>query len=601
MPLNHRSSTPRVPSRRRFLAATLLLGGAGAPRAATSGPARTLADLAERYAQARARFSPVMFATAFGDNRFDDQLPVDIAPAQARARVATYRALFAALHRLPREALSADDRLTHDLLHLELDTRLAEERFPGHLLALHQLDSIPNVLAAFATGQADQPLETVAQHEAFLQRLAALPAWTDQAIANLREGVRRGIVHARPVVDALLPQLRSLANPRLADNPYHAAAGHLNADIPPAQRERLQAAYARVVGTQLVPALQRLAEVVEREYRPASRTRVGWNALPGGEAWYRQLVREHTTTTLTPDAIHALGRREVARIQRALAALAPALGYDGPPARLLGWLHDAPRFKPFRSEAEVLDAYRAIDRRVQAALPRLVGRRPRAGLDIRPEPELTRAAASDHYASPAVDGSRPGVFWAVIDDPARYDQPTMTALFLHEAVPGHHLQLALQQELALPTFRQRSEITAYVEGWALYAETLGTELGLYDDPVARAGQLSMEMLRAARLVVDTGLHAGDWTRERALAYLADVAGLTPAMAANETDRYLAWPAQALSYTIGALKIQALRQRAQAALGARFELAAFHDAVLGQGALPLSLLEQRIEAWIAGPG
>lgn len=601
MPLNPRPFRSAAPTRRHFLAATLALGLADAPRASAAGPARALAELAERYAQTRARFAPVTFATAAGDNRFDDQLPVDIAPSQGRARVACYRKLLAALARLPRAALPADDRLTHDLLRIELETQLAEEGFPGHLLPLNQLDTIPNVLANFATGLADQPLETVAQHEAFLRRLAALPAWTDQAIVNLREGLRRGIVHCRPVVDALLPQLRALASPRLADNPYFAAAGHIRPELPPAQRRRLRAAYARVVGTQVAPALKRLAEVVEREYRPASRTRVGWSALPGGDAWYRQLVREHTTTTLEPAAIHALGLREVARLQGALAALAPALGYDGPPARLLTWLHEAPRFKPFRSEAQVLEAYRALDRRVQAALPRLFGRLPRAALDIRPEPELTRATASDHYASPAVDGSRPGVFWAVIDDPAAYDLPTMTALFLHEAVPGHHLQMALQQELALPTFRQRSEVTAYVEGWALYAETLGTEMGLYDDPVARAGQLGMEMLRAARLVVDTGLHVGDWSRERALDYLVEVAGLTPATAASQIDRYLAWPAQALSYTIGSLKIQELRQRAQAALGARFELAAFHDAVLGQGALPLSLLEQRIDAWIAGPG
>jgi uncharacterized protein (DUF885 family) len=288
----------------------------------------------------------------------------------------------------------------------------------------------------------------------------------------------------------------------------------------------------------------------------------------------------------------------VARLHAELAAVAPKLGYEGDPRTLLAWVRTSEGFRPFRSEQEILAAYRALDARVKARLPALFGRAPRAALDIRPEPELTRAAASDHYALPAADGSRPGIFWAVINDPKDYDASTMAALFLHEGQPGHHFQMALQQEMPLPRLRRHLWVNAFGEGWALYAETLGEELGLYADPVARVGALRLEMLRAARLVVDTGLHARGWTREQAIAYWVENVGSSQAQAANQVDRYMAWPAQALGYKVGSLQIQALRRRAQEALGTAFALSEFHDAVLGAGALPLSLLERRIGFWLA---
>jgi uncharacterized protein (DUF885 family) len=309
-------------------------------------------------------------------------------------------------------------------------------------------------------------------------------------------------------------------------------------------------------------------------------------------------VRDQTTTELDPDRIHALGLAEVARIQGELARIAPRLGYEGDPRGLLAWVRSEPRFLPFRDADLIVGAYRAIDEQVRARLPALFGRLPRAGLDVRLEPELTRATASDHYSVPAADGSRPGVFWAVVNDPAAYDATTMTALFLHEGQPGHHLQMALQQELELPRFRKRAWINAYGEGWALYAESLGREMGLYEDPAAYVGELRLEIFRAARLVVDTGLHAQGWGRDQAAAYLMETAGLTPAQAASQVDRYMAWPAQALGYKLGALRLQALRARAQDRLGERFELAAFHDLVLDEGPLPLSMLERRVDEWIA---
>ena len=570
---------------------------AGTAAFAADGSSR-LAALAQRYYDSQARLDPIVSATQAGDNRFDDQLVITIAPAQRRERFAMYRQVQRELKALDAKRLSPADQLTHALLARDLQTRLGFERFNDHLLPLQQMDSVPVLLATFGGGQSEQPIGTVTQYGAYLQRIGRLPAWAEQATINMREGMRRGIVQPKVVIHAALKQLRGLGGDCAAANPYCAPIRNFPASFTPAERERLSAAYKATVDGQIASALRRFTAFVETEYLAAGRDSVGYGALPEGAAWYRQWVRDQTTTELEPAQIHAIGLKEVARIQRELARIAPQLGYDGDPRQLLAWVRTNPKFLPYRSEAEILARYAEINRTVSAALPQLFGRRPKAPLEIRPEPDLTKASASDHYNVPAEDGSRPGVFWAVINEPAAYDASGMTALFLHEGQPGHHFHLALQQEMNLPLFRKRTWINAYGEGWALYAETLGHELGLYKDPAAYVGELRLEIARASRLVVDTGLHAEGWSRERALAYWIDNVGVSPAQAANQIDRYIAWPGQALGYKLGSLKIQELRERAQSALGDRFKLAAFHDAVLAEGSLPLPMLEAQIERWIA---
>jgi uncharacterized protein (DUF885 family) len=586
--------------RRHFTAALAgmpaLLRSTSTPAAAPDA-ATALAALAERHYEAQARFDPVVSATMLGDNRFDDQLPIGIAPAERQRRFAAVRGLQQALSAIDRQRLGARDRLTHDVLAHELRTRLGFAAFDDHLLPLQQMNAVPLLLATFATGQAEQPMATVTQREAYLKRIGALPAWVVQALANLREGRRRGIVLPRPVAVATLKQLKALGDGDAARNPFLAPVRAFPADFSDGQRSRLTAAYHAAVLGRIAPAMRRLADSFERDYLPVTRTTAGWGALPSGADWYRQWVRDQTTTTLEPERIHTVGLEEVARLQAQIERLAPALGHAGDPRQLLAWVRTQPRFLPFRSETEVLEAYRRIDASVRAQLPRFFGRLPKARLEIRPEPGLTKATASDHYKVPAEDGSRPGVFWAVINDPAAYDATTMTALFLHEGHPGHHTQMALQQELALPAFRQRAWINAYGEGWALYAETLGHEMGLYDDPAAMAGHLRMAIFRAARLVIDTGLHARGWSADQAVAYLMDTAGFNDAQARNQVLRYMAWPGQALGYTLGALTIRRLRDEAQARLGGRFRLPDFHDAVLGEGPLPLAVLEAHIGRWI----
>ena len=330
--------------------------------------------------------------------------------------------------------------------------------------------------------------------------------------------------------------------------------------------------------------------------------RQGWSALPNGAAWYAARIKDSTNLPLTPDAVHALGLKEVARIQQQLTALGPKLGYDGPEKQLPQWMAGQQKFKIFTTDEQVLDAYRALYATVQAKLPTYFSLIPKGKMELHLEPELTRATASDHYTPPAADGSHPGVFWPVVNDAKQYSRVDMVSLFLHEGVPGHHLHGALLKELDLPDFRKFStenpNSAAYTEGWALYSETLGRELGLYDDPVAYYGHLNAEMLRAARLVVDTGMHAKGWSREQAIAYLADTLGWSEARAKNQIERYMVWPAQALSYKIGSLKILELRARAQAALGDKFSYQKFHQVVIGDGTLPLPILEARVDKWIA---
>lgn len=563
--------------------------------AASAAQSRKFLQLADEYYDAIARFEPV-YATDNGDNRFDDQIGMAIAPAQRAAQFARYRDYTRRLGTIDRQQLTHRDRINYDVLAFELKSLLAYEPYPGHLLPVSQMDSLPVTLANFASGEGSQPLTTVPQYRAYLNRLTQLPAWIDQAIVNMQEGMRTGVTQPKAIMVSALPQFRKLVSPSPEQSIYYTPVQRMPASFSAADKARLTEDYRAAVA-RLLPALARLATFIETDYIPACRTSTGFAAVPNGAAWYATRVAEATTTSLTPEAIHAIGLKEVARIQAEFAKLGPQLGYDGPPAGLPVWVSQQSRFFPFKTEEEVQAVYRKLDGVLDEKLPAMFTLLPKARLDLRLEPELSRDTASDHYTAPAADGSRPGVFWSVVTDPAKYGSTGMTTLFLHEGKPGHHFHIALMQELGLPNFRKFGGNTAFTEGWALYAETLGREMQLFDDPAQYFGHLNDELLRATRLVVDTGMHAKGWTREQTIQYMKDTLGYD-AVARSETERYMAWPGQALAYKIGALKIMALRQRAQESLGDRFSLPAFHEQVLGDGTLPLSLLEAKIDHWIA---
>jgi uncharacterized protein (DUF885 family) len=572
-----------------------------APTPSAAAAERQLDRLAARFYDTRARFDPLLYATANGDSRYDDQIGMSISPKVRARYFAANHKLLDELHRLAGARLSDKARLNYAILEFEIRSQLDLERFPEHLLPLNHFDNIPSTLANYASGTGSQPLATPAQYRAYLARLEQLPAWIDQAIANMKEGVKKGIVQPKAITAKMLPQFRQLAASDPEASIFYTPIKNLPAGFSDQDRQNLTAGY-RQAAQKIAAALARLNTYLEKDYLPAGRETAGYGALPDGAAWYQARIRNNTNLDLTPAEIHALGEKEVARIQQQMAALAPKLGYDGPLKTFPQWVAAQPRFKPFTSDREVLDRYRAIYGAVEAKLPQYFSLLPKAKLDIQLEPELTRATASDHYTPVAADGSHPGVFWAVVNDPKDYSTVGMTTLFLHEGVPGHHLHAALLKELPLPDFRkfftEHPSAAAYTEGWALYCETLGREFGLYDDPAAYYGHLNDELLRAVRLVVDTGMHAQGWSREKAVAYMMDNLGYSEASAANQVERYMVWPGQALAYKVGALKILDLRAQAQRELGPKFSYARFHEVVLGDGTLPLPILQAQVEKWIA---
>ncbi|UGQ46672.1 DUF885 domain-containing protein [Massilia endophytica] len=563
--------------------------------AVSEAAAKKFRALADEYYDALARFEPVD-ATENGDNRFDDQIGMAISPVERKRQFDRYRGFSARLKQIDQRALTQRDRINYEVLAFELKTLLSYEPFPEHLLPINQMDSMPVTLANFSSGDASQPLKTVKDYDAYQNRLSQLPAWIDQAIANMDEGIRRGVVQPKAIMVSALPQFQKLVSAAPEQSIYYTPIGKLPASFSAEDKQRLTESYRATVG-KLLPSLSRLAAYLEQTYIPACRTSTGISALPNGAAWYKVRIADSTTTQLTPEQIHETGLKEVARIQSEYARLGPQLGYTGPAAGLPGWIAQQPKFFPFKTEDEVQAVYHKLNDVLDTKLPSMFTLLPKAKLDLRLEPELSRDTASDHYTAPAADGSRPGVFWSVVTDPKKYGSTGMTTLFLHEGKPGHHFHIALMQELELPNFRKFGGNTAFTEGWALYAETLGREMQLFDDPAQYFGHLNDEMLRAVRLVVDTGMHAKGWTREQTIQYMKDTLGYDE-VAKSETERYMAWPGQAVAYKIGALKIMELRQRAQKALGPRFSLPAFHQVVLEDGTLPLSLLETKVNNWIA---
>jgi len=566
---------------------------------ATSATAasKQLNRLADEYWDAQARFDPVS-AGESGDNRYADQIGMSIAPSNRAHQFALYKAILSRLHTIRRDGLAQRDQTSYDILDYELTTALRFEPFPEHLLPLNQMDALPVTLANYSSGQQAQPLSTVKDYQAYLSRLNQLGPWIDQAIANMREGMKRGVVQPKAIMQSALPQFKQLVAAKPEDSIYYTPVKNFPAGIVAADRKKLAASYHGTIAAKLNPALKRLADFIEHDYLPACRTSAGWSALPQGMDWYLARVASQTTTDLQPDRIHQIGLKEVARIQEEYARIGPQMGYNGPAAGLPTWVSEQAKYKPFKTDQEVIDVYRKLDAQLKTRLPALFSLRPKTPLDLRLEPELSRATASDHYTPPAADGSRPGVFWSVVNDPTQYGSTGMVTLFLHEGQPGHHFHIALMQEMGLPNFRKFGGNNAFTEGWALYAETLGTEMGLYDKPEDWFGHLNDEMLRAVRLVVDTGMHAKGWTREQAIQYMRETLGYPEALARSETERYMAWPGQALGYKIGALKIQELRARAEQALGPNFSLPKFHEIVLGEGTLPLALLEKKVDRWIA---
>ncbi len=576
----------------------LLLVSAGLAHAAA--PVSPFSALLDSYYEEYLALFPID-AASNGDNdpRYDAVWPNDISPEFRMKVAAMCDKYLAALAATDRAALSPTDRLSYDTLKWSLGVRREGTQQFFHLLPVNQFNSAHLTFAQMGAGASVHPFNTAQDYRNFLSRAQGFGAWVDTAIANMREGVKLGVVQPRILMERVLPQLEPMMSADPAQNIFFKPLEKLPAGLSAAEQAQLAAEYRAGINAVIRPAYARLHDFIRDEYLPHCRTSAGIGGLPGGPAAYAYTVRLQTTTDFTPAQIHDIGLGEVARIRGEMEKVRMQTGFKGTLNEFLKFVATSPQFSPYRTDEEVLNGYRAIEARVMAAVPRFFHHLPRTKFEVRATEKFRAATASAEYNAGTADGSRPGVFYVPIVDPLKFRTPRMEDLFLHEAIPGHHFQLSLAlEDTGLPRFRRYDANNAYVEGWALYCESIGRELGMYSDPYQYLGMLLGDMHRAVRLVVDTGIHAKGWTREQALQYGAEQEGGTPDLQVAEVERYMAWPGQALGYKMGQLKIRELRTLAEQKLGPKFDLKAFHDQILMEGALPLAVLETHLKDWIA---
>jgi len=532
-------------------------------------------------------------ATYRGDTRYDDRWP-DLTPAALKASSAGDARVLADLDRIPREALSPADQLNYDLFRIQYENRVAEAPFHPEYYDLKAREG-PQSLNETAERM---PFEKAADYDTWLRRLAALPAYLDQYAALLRRAASEKRTQPRVIMDRVLPQLQMQLVDRPDDSPFFEPFRKFPDALPEAERQRLTTEARRVIAEAVIPGYRRFTSVFRDEYLPACRDSVGIWDTPDGRAYYANRAKFHTTTALTPEQIHEIGLAEVARNRAEMLAVMREVGFGGTLQEFFRQLRTDPKFY-YATPDELFRAYVYAAKMIEPELPRLFGKLYRTPYGLRVIPATSAPnTTTAYYSGPSIDGKRPGYYYVNLYRPEVRPKYEIEVLTVHEAVPGHHLQIALAQEQAdLPKFRRFSGITAYIEGWALYSERLGYDLGLYQDPYSRFGQLTYDQWRAVRLVVDTGIHHMGWTRQQAIDYFLENAAKTEADIVNEIDRYIAWPGQALAYKIGQLKILELRDRARATLGDRFDIRAFHDTILATGAVPLEIVERTVDHWI----
>lgn len=585
-----------------LLAAIPSMTPARSPASATAqSPHDRLFALFHDSDEAQLRRNPVE-ALFRGDLRYADRLGDYITDAYYDGE---RKAAKDDLHRLAaidRASLSTTDQIAHDVF--KWQTEITLRGFQPDMLALTAVRPIDHFYGFhtfypdLASGAGAAPFKTLADYENNLKRHREFVTLLDRSIDRFRQGMKTGVVQPKLVVNNVIDQLNLQIAQGVEESTYYGPVKNFPADIPPADQARLRKEYADAIRDRIIPAYTRLRDFLKTEYLPVARDSVGLSGMPGGDRLYAYLIEKNTTLPLTAEDVHQLGLSEVKRIRDEMEAVRGQVGFQGDLGQFFTYLRTDKRFQP-QSREQLKEGYEAIGKRVSQRIPEQFSTLPKSPLEIRPVPEYReKTDAGGSYQQGTPDGSRPGIFYYnSYDLPSRYLWG-METLYLHEAIPGHHFQISLAQEnVALPAFMRFGGNTAFVEGWALYAETLWKDLGVETDPYQRMGGLSDEMLRAMRLVVDTGIHAKGWSRDQALNYMLTHSNIGKADATAEVERYIAIPGQALAYKIGALTILKLKAKAQKELGAKFDPRAFHAQVLDTGALPMSVLEAKIDAWI----
>ena len=565
---------------------------------AEAGNAARLNALYEQYWEENLKLNPIQ-ATQQGDTRYNDQLP-DAFSAEYRKQEHDFHARWLkAVQDVGSKGLAGQDLISYEIFVRKAEQELEGEKFPEWKQPINQFRSVPNSAVQLGSGTGAQPFKTVKDYDNWLTRAKRLPVLFDTAIANMRQGIKDGVVQPRALMTKVVKQLDNIIKEKPEDTLFWGPIQRLPESFSEADKTRLTAAYRDLVAKDLMPAYRKMRTFIADEYVPKARTSSGMEVLPDGKAWYAYNVRRMTSTDRTPAQIHQLGLDEVKRIHGEMEKVIKEIGFKGTLQDFFKFMQDDPQFV-FASEEELLKFYRGLEAKINQKIPQQFSLIPKSPFEIRPvEPFRAQSASGGQYQRPSEDASRPGIFYV-----NTYDLPTRKTwdaedLFLHEAIPGHHFQLALQQELTnLPMFRRFGSETAFSEGWGLYAESLGTDLGVYTDKYSYFGYLQNELWRAIRLVVDTGLHSKGWTREQVIKYMRDNSAESETSSISETERYMAIPGQALAYKSGELKIQELRKRAEKALGDRFDVREFHAEVLKDGTVPLSVLEGKIDRWIA---
>ncbi|MFO1474319.1 MAG: DUF885 family protein [Lysobacterales bacterium] len=580
--------------------ATPALRAADAPTA-TAPAADKAAQLDKFYAdywEALLKLNPLQ-ATFQGDNRYNDQMP-DFYSAEFRKQSHDFtREWLDKAQAIGSDGLQGQDLISYEIFVRDAKESLEGEQYPDWMLPVDQMGSIATFAAQLGNGTGAQPFKTVKDYDNWLARGDRIPVLVDSIIADMKAGIAAGVVQPKALMVKVVPQYDAIIKDKPEDSLFWGPIANMPKDFSAADKARLTDAYRAMIGDRMMPAFRKLRAFIANDYLPKTRDSVGLNQLPNGDAWYAYKVRATTTTDLTPAQIHQIGLDEVARIHGEMRKVMQQVGFKGSLQDFFEHMRTDKQFE-FKSEDALLAYYRGLEAKVMKGVPSQFSLLPKAGFEIRPvEAFRAKSAAGGEYQSPSEDGSRPGIFYVnTYDLPARKTWDAED-LFLHEAIPGHHFQLALQQELTgVPAFRRFGGNTAYIEGWGLYAESLGKDLGVYETPYDYFGYLQNELWRAIRLVTDTGLHSKGWTREQVIKYMLDNSAASETDATAEAERYIAWPSQATAYKIGELKIQELKKKAQAQLGDKFDPREFHAEILKDGALPLSVLEDKVDRWLA---
>lgn len=539
-------------------------------------------------------------ATANGDNRYNDKLTITIAESFKDSLKRFYEKQLNLIDKIDTSKLSDNDLISCELFRYEMKMNIEGLHFHNNYMPINQFWAFTLDFPQLGSGKGNQPFKTPDDYENFLSRMSVFPAWVDTAIYNMRKGIAEGWVLPRSLVIKILPQVNALIVKDVKESIFYDPLKELPESYSPEEKQRITAEYETAIATKIIPSYQKLHDFFEKEYLPKARATSGISSIENGKDYYTYCARRWTTTNLLPDSIYNIGLSEVARIESEMIKVKDKVGYKGDLKGFFEYVNTAPELYPFTTPKEVIDSFWNIKKREDPILIKLFNNVPKTQFTIRQTEDFRAASASAEYNPGSEDGSRPGIFYVPILDARKFNTAGMVTLFLHEAIPGHHYQISLAQEnKSLPKFRRFLWYGAYGEGWALYSETLGNEMGLYSNPYQYFGHLSDAMHRAIRLVVDVAIHTKGMTREEAIAYMRAHESVSEEEATREIERYMAIPGQALSYKIGQLSITALCRKYEAQLGAKFNIASFHDEVLKDGCVPLAVLNAKLEKWAKG--